>query len=120
MVVINIKGHALAITMRGKFTKTTYVNPKKPHQSAGYWPELKSGVYQMRRRKNGMICVVEKFYKPSNQSQPKKVARQIIFAEAVAGWQVLTTAQKEFYNKLAIGHRYFGYNLFIKKYLKSH
>jgi len=120
MAVINIKGHAMALTMRGKFTKTTVVNPKKPHQSAGYWPELKSGVYQMRPRKHGAICVVEKFYEPSNQSQPKKVARQIIFAEAVAGWQALTTEEKKIYNKNAYGERFFGYNLFIKKYLNSH
>ena len=120
MAVLDIKGHAMAITMRGKFRKTTYVNPKKPHQSAGYWPELKSGVYQMRRRKHGLICVVEKYYEPSNQSQPAKVARQNVFRDAVHAWQALTTEQKKFYNKLAIGYRYFGYNLFIKKYLKSH
>ena len=120
MAVIDIKGHALAITMRGKFRKTDYVNPKKPHQSAGYWPELKSGVYQMRRRKHGLICVVEKYYEPSDQTQPKKVARQIVFAAAVAGWQSLTQEQKNQYNIRSYGKRYFGYNLYIKEYLKTH
>ena len=120
MVVVNIKKMALAFEMRGKFTKTDYVNPKKPYQSAGAFPDLQSGVYQMRPRKKGKICVREKFYQPSNQSQPAKVARQNVFREAVHGWQLLTTEQKEFYNKSSYGKRYFGYNLFIKKYLKSH
>ena len=120
MAIIDIKKHAMALTMRGKFRKTSEVIPGKPHQASGYWPELKSGVYRMLRFNGVEKCVYQSYYEPSNQLQPAKVARQIVFASAVAGWQALTKEQKQEYNKRSYGERYFGYNLFIKEYLKRH
>lgn len=78
------------------------------------------GIYQVRTRYGPPFVVREKFYEPSDQTQPNKVARQNIFAAAVTGWQALTDQQKAVYNKNAIGKGMSGYNLFLREYLLSH
>jgi hypothetical protein len=131
MAVIDIKGNAIGFTLRKKLNRDMTIYPLKPYKGGGFAVTLQPGVYQMRPRpyvgkgfktpRSGHnICVRMKFYQPSNQTQPKKVARQLVFASAVLAWQGLTLDEKKEYNRRASGKHYFGYNLFLKEYLKTH
>lgn len=91
--------------------------PDHPALGAGFHPELTSGIYQMRPRPGGAICVCEKFYEPSCQTQPGKIPWQNKFAAAVENWQALTLEQKMVYRKRAVGKGMSGYNLFIRDYM---
>lgn len=95
------------------------VFPDHPYLGAGAFPVLENGIYQMRRYPCGRVCVREKFYEPSDQTQPNKIISQQKFADAVLSWQGLTTEQKNQYNKRAIGKHMSGYNLFLRIYMKS-
>ena len=120
MAVINRVKNFLHYQIRGKWKRANGIDPLRPHQQGGFMPELADGIYQIRKRKEGFIQVREKFYQPSNQTQPNKVARQNVFRDAVLAWQSLTIDEKKFYNKLAVKTHVCGYNLFLKKYLKTH
>ena len=78
------------------------------------------GIFQQRICKEGKITIREKFYEPSDQTQPNKVARQNVFKNCIIAYQNLTTEQKLVYYTRAVGHHYSGYNLFIREYMLSH
>ncbi len=131
MAIINLKKNGIAFTLRGKLRRDMTIYPKFPYRGGGCLPDLKPGIYQMRPRpykgKNAKsprsghnICVRMKFYKPSDQTQPKKVARQNIFRDGKNIWNALSSSEKEVYNKKAIGTHKYGYNIFMFQYLKSH
>jgi len=77
------------------------------------------GIYQMRPRKNGAICVKEKFYWPTQQTEgPQEDSRQL-FKGAVSTWQGFSEDQK---NSLRAENPYpnmSGYNYFIKKFFED-
>lgn len=79
-----------------------------------------AGIYQVRTRFQHRANVKEKFYEPAVQNQPNKVARQIVFAAAVAAWQSLTEEQKIQYNIKSKGKHMSAYNVFLREYLFSH
>ena len=78
------------------------------------------GIYQIRVRKGKQIIVKEKFYVPTNPQTEGQQAWRQIFADAIAGWQALTSEQKAVYNINAKYKPYSGYNLYLREYLQSH
>jgi hypothetical protein len=128
MAVVDLLKLGLYTSIRKKLNRDTTVYPDHPSLGAGFKPELIAGVYQMRRRPylgtghlhprfGPDICVREKFYQPSCQTQPNKVISQNKFRDAVVAWQNLTIDQKKIYNKRAVGRGFSGYNLFIRNYM---
>lgn len=117
MAVVDLKKLCLFTSVRKKLNRSLVVIPDKPNLGIGFKPILECGVYQMRRYGKNVVCVREKFYEPSNQSQPNKVASQLKFADAVLSWQNLTSIKKKRYNELAVGRHFSGYNLFIRDYM---
>lgn len=79
-----------------------------------------TGIYQVRHYKSNLVNVVEQFYCPTDQSQPAKVARQIIFASAILAWQALSAGEKERFRRKSSGKHMSGYNVFLHEYLISH
>ncbi len=54
---------------------------------------------------------------PTNPRTPAQIADRLIFANAVAGWQTLSPAEKESYNVLGPQHGNIpGFNVYIKLY----
>lgn len=109
MVVVNNSNKGIGIQIRGKIGKFGDPDPNNVF-----------GIYQIRSRYGKQVQVKEVFYEPANQTQPAKVARQQIFAAAVAAWQALTANQKKQYNNRAKYKSYSGYNLYLREYLLSH
>ena len=120
MAIVDLTKYGVAFEIHGKLRRSWILDPLHPH-SGGYWfPDLLDGVYKMQRYNGKLMCVYTDFYEPSNQSQPNKVATQLIFAAAVAAWQGLSGPEKEESNKKAVGLHMSGYNLFLRAYLLSH
>jgi hypothetical protein len=117
MAVVDLKKLCLFGSVRKKLMRSLVVIPDKPNLGAGFKPTLECGVYQMRRSKAGSVCVREKFYQPSDQTQPNKILSQLRFAAAVQAWQELTAVQKARYKRLAVGRHMSGYNLFIRDFM---
>jgi len=117
MAVVDLKKLCLFTSVRKKLNRSLVVWPLKPNYGAGFKPVLECGVYQMRRYGKNRVCTREKFYEPSNQSQPNKIISQNKFAAAVLYWQGLTTAKKIRYNQLAVGRHFSGYNLCIRDFM---
>jgi hypothetical protein len=117
MAVVDLKSTCFALTLRKKLNRDLTIYPNNPKLGAGALVTLQAGVYQMRRRSYGLICVREKFYQPSDQTQPNKVLSQQKFAAGVLAWQNLTSNQKKIYNKRASGKQMSGYNLFLRNYM---
>lgn len=109
MAVVNNSNKGIGIQIRGKVGEFGVPDPK------GVF-----GIYQIRTRDKKQVQVKEKFYEPSDQTQPAKVARQQIFAAAVTAWQSLTPEQKKEYNIKAKYKPLSGYNLYLREYLLSH
>ena len=78
------------------------------------------GVYRTTKGADGKITIKQKFYIPSNPKTEIQQANRSKFADAVAGWQGLTTEQKAEYNKRVAHKNFSGYNLYISEYLSSH
>jgi hypothetical protein len=120
MVVVKRHGFKIGIRVKKKLgVPLEYGDRWYGKFEYGYFTPL-WGIYQMRKRARGSIIVREKFYSPKDQTQPLKVARQLVFAAAILGWQGLTDEQKANYNKRAIGKNTQGYNIYLKEYLLSH
>ena len=117
MAVVDLKKLCLFTSVRKKLKRSLIVWPLKPNYGAGFKPELVEGVYQMRRYGKKTVCVREKFYEPSDQTQENKIISQQKFADAVLAWQNLTAQRKNRYNELAVGRHMSGYNLFIRDYM---
>jgi len=83
-------------------------------------PMLMSGIFQRRHRGSKRITALLKYYQPPNMRTAPQLVRRGAFADAVAGWQGLTTNQKQVYNERASGKKMSGYNLYLKEYLLSH
>lgn len=79
-----------------------------------------NGVYQVRRKVGYRIQVRMKYSEPIDQTQPRKVARQIVFRNAMTAWHALTVEQQAKYNGRVRGRHMWPHNLYLKEYLKSH
>lgn len=75
------------------------------------------GIYQLKNCREGKISCKEKFYNNTVPATPNRLVCRGKFADAVAGWQALTTPQKAVYNKRAVGKHMSGYNLFIREFM---
>lgn len=80
---------------------------------------LLSGIYQLRNSKKGRHSCRINFYNYVITHEPEQQTRREKFEAAVAGWQGLTTEQKEVYNQKAKNKHYSGYNLYLREYLLS-
>jgi len=78
------------------------------------------GIYQMRPSGSDRVCVIEKFYMPTESSARVSNPRRGVFANAVLAWQELSTSQKEVYRVKSNGRRMSGYNIFLREFLISH
>jgi len=78
------------------------------------------GVYQVRTQSGKQVVVRQKFYVPTNPQTEEQQAWRQVFADAITGWQNLTSEQKEVYNAKVKYKPYSGYNLYIREYLQSH
>jgi len=120
MAKVDLLKYGVGIEIRGKLRRSWLLDPLKPN-SGGYWfPDLLDGVYKMQTYNGEKMCIYTDFYEPSDQTQPNKVARQLVFADAIAAWQGLSGPAKEEYNEQAVGLHMSGYNLFLRGYLLSH
>ncbi len=119
MAVVDIKKIAGFTSLRKKLNRDMTIYPDKPNLGAGAFPLLKSGIYQMRPRPGGAICVREVFYNPGPPTHPGQIAAQKKFAEGVSAWQKLDKNQKMFYNRKAKGLQMSGYNYFLKIFMLS-
>lgn len=108
MVVINNSEKGTAIQIRGKIGKFGDPDPRGV-----------LGIYQIRTRYGTQVQVKMVFYTPTNPQTGPQQAWRGTFADAVAGWQALTPAQKEVYNNKAKYKSYSGYNLYLREYLLS-
>jgi hypothetical protein len=120
MAVVDLSKIELDFTFRKKLLRDLTIYPLAPEKGGGYELTLLPGVYQMRPRPGGKICVRSKFYQPSNQSQPNKVARQLIFADAILAWRALPADEVERFRLKAFGKHMSGYNVFMHEYLTTH
>ncbi len=99
---------------------TDVVFPGKPYLGATAWPTIPDGVYKSWRRNGKETFWVCKLYSPVNHKTPAQVIRQNIYHDAVTIWNSLTKEEKQVYRKLAQSKYMSGYNIFMKRYLKSH
>jgi hypothetical protein len=80
---------------------------------------LLSGIYRTDNVTGRTKHYREPFYITKNPRTENQQIQRNKFADAVAGWQVLTDEQKLFYNNKAKGKHLSGYNLYLKEYLLS-
>lgn len=78
-----------------------------------------AGIYQKRKCLEGVISIRMKFYSPTNPQTIPQQANRSVFSSAVAGWQGLTSEQKQVYNTNAKGKNLSGYNLYIREFMLS-
>jgi len=81
---------------------------------------LLSGIYRTDNVTGKTRFYREPFYITKNPRTEHQQIHRGIFADAVAGWQALTPAEKAIYNIKSIGKHMSGYNVFLKQYLRSH
>ena len=79
-----------------------------------------AGIYQMRPRLKGRLCVRMKHYSPPETALRIANPRRAVFASAVSAWQGLSTVQKELFRVKSSGKHMSGYNVFLHEYLISH
>jgi len=109
MPVVNPQDHLMGFELRGKLGVEGYQDP------GGVF-----GIYQVRHYGKKRVQVRERFYEPSDQSQPNKVARQVVFAAAVAAWQALSAQKKAEWEHKVGKRKMSGYNWFLRDYLNTH
>jgi hypothetical protein len=80
---------------------------------------LLSGIYQTRHSLKGLVSVRLSYYITKNPRYEDQQTNRGKMADAVAGWQALTTEQKSVYNERVKGKNLSGYNLFLREYLSS-
>ena len=80
---------------------------------------LLSGIYQRRKKLNGLTIARLDYYFPKNPRYIPQQANRQKMSNAVASWQSLTTEQKQVYNERAIKLPMSGYNLYLREYLLS-
>jgi hypothetical protein len=114
MAVVDLSKIGLFTSIRKKLKRDLTIYPDLPYKGGGFKTTLQNGIYQMRRRPGGAICVREAFYDPGPPADPDQIAAQEKFADAVLAWQGLTQEQKNQYNKKAYGKHMSGYNLFLR------
>lgn len=79
-----------------------------------------SGIYQMRKCREGKIPIKMRFYRPTNPRTIKQQLNRDKVRNAVIAWSLLTKEEKALYDKRARGRHYGGYHLFVSEHLKSH
>ncbi|HPT40552.1 MAG TPA: hypothetical protein PLQ44_03050 [Candidatus Paceibacterota bacterium] len=78
------------------------------------------GIYQIKHTRNGPMTSKNKFYTFKNGYTPEREKQRQKMRQAVHAWHDLTPEQKGEYNKKARRDHFYGFNLFVKKYLLSH
>lgn len=78
------------------------------YNNYGRRPNLPRKSYYVRMR----------YYRPTNPNTPAQQAGRSKFAEAVASWKGLSTAQKTIYNNRAHRQSRRGQNLYISEYMR--
>ncbi len=76
-----------------------------------------AGIYRMMRYGSKFVQVKMRFFDNPITHTPAQTARRTKFRNAVIAWQALSPDAKKEYNRLAVGYHYFGYHLFIKRFM---
>lgn len=78
------------------------------------------GIYQMRACKEGQVPVKMRFRVSNRKTITSAyIASQNKFAGAIPAWRALTDEQRAVYNIRAKKKLMYGYNLFIREYMKT-
>ncbi len=77
------------------------------------------GIWQLRHRLGKRVFIKEVFYIPSNPQTEAQQARRTVFANGMTAWGNLTKEQQKVYNGRANKLGLFGFNLYMREYLKS-
>jgi len=75
-----------------------------------------SVIYQ--RRRGQVIC--KKYARPHDPHSPDQLDQRQKFLNAVSAWNALPVVDRDYWNFLATGKTFTGYNLFISRYLFEH
>jgi hypothetical protein len=91
----------------------------------GYWWPNPYGfrgyaIYQRRRTWHGILCIKEKYYKPSNEPSAMQLAYRGVFADGVSAWQNLSAVDKSTFKSYSYPVQVSGYNRFLHYYLREH
>lgn len=77
-------------------------------------------IYQRRHVWHGIICIKERYYKPSGEPSSLQLGYRGIFADAVSSWQNLSPVDKKRFKEYAYPIQMSGYNRFLRYYLRDH
>ena len=77
------------------------------------------GIYRIQTIDSQQTIIKHTFYIPSNPQTVPQQSNRSKFANAIIGWQGLTSDQKNVYNERAKYKNISGYNLYISEYLLS-
>lgn len=77
------------------------------------------GIYQRAHCREGKISTRRHFYIPYTDATPARSIMRKKYYDGVGAWNLLTAEEKAVYNKNAVGRHMSGYNLFIKKFMKT-
>lgn len=78
------------------------------------------GIYQRRHDNGKVIYVRENFYIPKQTMSEAKQANWDKFKSGMEAWALLTSGEKEEYNKEAHKLKLHGVNLFLRRWLNSY
>jgi len=81
---------------------------------------LRWGIYQRRHDSGKVIYVRENFYIPKQTWSQAKQDNWDKFANGMAAWKLLTSEEKEAYNREANKLHLHGVNLFLRRWLNSY
>lgn len=120
MAIVDMVKNFLYEGITKEFNRSTVIDTLHPYRHGGFFPDLSNGIYQMVRYDYGRVCRRIEFYDYVITHTEAQNIQRDKFRDAVHAWQALTSEQKIVYDKLASGKYWSGYNLFLKKYLKTH
>ena len=119
MVVINKAETGIGLGIRKKLGRSSEYGQRiyGSHEYGEY--DIRYGIYQVRKVEGKQETVRKRFYIPSNPRTEPQQAHRATFANAIIGWQGLTTEQKMVYNNRTKYKPLSGYNLYLREYLLS-
>ena len=82
-------------------------------------PESRFGIYQTRHEQGRRFTIKEQFYTTINPRTDPQQAWRAVFAQGMTNWMALTQEQRDEYNERAKPMKLFGWNIYLRIWLKS-
>lgn len=119
MVVVDFKGRAYSLAIRGKIGK-----PERLGDFGLGWSDIgeenkHAGIYQSRPRKKGRIYVRMRHAIMPQPRTPLQQAGRYKFAQAIIAWNALSFEDQIVWNKKKFPVHMTGYNRFVSWYMKQ-